>query len=280
VSSSENNISNFLAAIIFWAVLGEFLYSYLISANPLSLTVIADRFIDAFSITMVFVVNNIAIKPPSKRYSYGFHRVESLMNIGVIVLFIGIALFSLYSSTIQLFTGWSSSSYSTFFASIISIPLIILATLLLRSGKESNFHVLFLHSIQDLVIVILALTLSFVSFRFHYSLIDYLGNYAVIAVLIYGNRKIFTRTVKILMEGSPDNITKIEKAIEREFPMAHHLHVWDICEHQRVATLHLSFPKTSKLYETDLVRNRVEQRLRSFGITHVTIQIESDEVSD
>jgi len=240
VSGSENDLSNSLATIIFWAVLGEFVYSYAISSNPLSLSVIADRFVDAISISMVFIVNNIAMRPPSKRYSYGFHRIESLMNIGVIMLFIGIALLSLYSSTVQLLTGGSS----------------------------------------DLVIIVLALILSFLSFQLHYSLIDYFGNYAVIILLIYGNRKIFTRTVKILMEGSPDNIAKIEKAIEREFPMAHHLHVWDICEHQRVATLHLSFPKTSKLYETDLIRNKVEQRLRSFGITHITIQIESNETSD
>ena len=264
-----------IAAFIFWTIFGGFTVSYLISVNPLSLSVMADRAVDALSITMVFLINRVAAKPPSSHYSYGFHRSESLMNIVVIASFVAIALLSLYSSTVEFARNQSVSPFSTLVASVVALPLILLASLLIRTGKESNFYVIFLHSVQDLLIVLLVLILSITSIFLGSAYLIYLGNYAVIGLIVFGNRNVFKRSFTVLMEGSSVDVDKVEETIEKEFPNAHHLHIWDICEHQRVATLHLSFPSTTRIGEIDSVRNMVESKLKNFGITHVTVQIES-----
>lgn len=279
-SNGTRDVRTILSAAIYWIILGEFVFSFLVSSNPLSLSVVADRIIDALSVSMVFLVNRVASKPPDEHYSYGFHRVETLLNVSVIVLFAIIAVISLFSSTLLMLSHAKVTSYSTFMASVISLPLILAATILMKHDQTSNFYVLFLHSFQDLIIVLMVLILSIFSIYFGLYYLEYFGNYVIVGIIIFGNRNVFKTNLRRLMEGSSINIKEVEKTIKDEFPGAHHLHVWDICEHERVATLHMRFAETTQIGEIDSIRERAKKRLREFGITHVTIQIESKHTKD
>jgi cobalt-zinc-cadmium efflux system protein len=77
------------------------------------------------------------------------------------------------------------------------------------------------------------------------------------------------------MEGSQVSVREVEDRIKKEFPNAHHLHIWDICQHQRVATLHLSVPLCTKISELDKTNAAIKSLLSKYGVNHVTIQFES-----
>ena len=89
MSSNQGNTPyrDLLTASIYWIILVIFLYSYFQTRNPLSLSVATDRVVDALSISFIFLVNRIARKPADEYHSFGFHRVEVILNATVILLF-------------------------------------------------------------------------------------------------------------------------------------------------------------------------------------------------
>lgn len=272
--------NNVLVALIYWAILGLFLYSYIESGNPLSLSVTSDRLVDALSISMVFLVNRISDKPSDEFHSYGFHRVETLLNMSIITLFVAISAYSAILTTELLIRSIPISSSSTALSSIITIPLLIVTGVAIEHDEKSNFRVMFIHTLQDLVIIIVALALSLLSFYFLGQYLTYIGSYAVLFIILYGNRNIFRRSVNILLEGSPVSVKEVERMIRAEFPNAHHLHIWDICQHQRVATLHLSVSPQMRIGELDYKRKDIEGKLSKYGVNHVTLQFESNSGDD
>lgn len=279
-SESSLRVRNVITAGIYWLILGIFLYSYVNSGNPLSLSVVSDRIVDALSISLIFVINRIAEKPLDEHFSYGYHRAETLMNVFVIVLFLSIAVIAAVETTMLLTSHVSRPVTSTAFASLISLPLILIAAFFMESHEGSNFRVMFLHALQDIAIVILTLALAAFTYYTSMYYVGYIGSYFVLIVIIYGNRKIFSRNITVLMEGSAVNIDSIEESIRDEFPNAHHLHVWDMCQHERMATLHLRVPASMTIGDLDTTKASIEQKLHSYGVTHVTIQFESDSVSE
>ncbi|OWP56235.1 MAG: hypothetical protein B2I17_07040 [Thermoplasmatales archaeon B_DKE] len=268
--------NNVITALLYWIILGLFLYSYLESGNPLSLSVTSDRLVDALSISMIFLVNRISNKPTDEFHSYGFHRVEALLNILIITLFIAISAYSAILTTELLIHGIPISSGSTALSAIITIPLLIVAGVTIEHDEKSNFRVMFIHTLQDLAIIIVALAFSLLSFYFFSQYLDYLGSYIVLFIILYGNRNMFRRSVNILLEGSSVSVKEVEEMIRKEFPNAHHLHIWDICQHQRVATLHLSILSQMQIGELDSVRKDIEGILSKYGVNHVTVQFESN----
>ncbi len=268
---------NTIAASIYWIILGIFLYSYLHTGNPISLSVATDRVVDALSISFIFLVNRIAGKPGDAHHSYGFHRVETLLNTSVILLFTAMAVYSALETTHLLLTNAVRSPGSAVIPSIMALVLLLISAFFLDKDEKSNFSVLFNHTFQDLGAIIVTLAFSLASEYFTGLPLDYIGSYAVLVIIIYGNRKMFGRNINILLEGSPVSIKEVEDRIREEFPNAHHLHIWDICQHERVATLHLSVPSFMKIGDLYSTKARIEDRLSSYGVNHVTIQFESGE---
>ncbi len=255
---------NTIAASIYWIILGIFLYSYLHTGNPISLSVATDRVVDALSISFIFLVNRIAGKPGDAHHSYGFHRVETLLNTSVILLFTAMAVYSALETTHLLLTNAVRSPGSAVIPSIMALVLLLISAFFLDKDEKSNFSVLFNHTFQDLGAIIVTLAFSLASEYFTGLPLDYIGSYAVLVIIIYGNRKMFGRNINILLEGSPVSIKEVEDRIREEFPNAHHLHIWDICQHERVATLHLSVPSFMKIGDLYSTKARIEDRLSSY----------------
>ena len=275
----ESSRGTTLAIVIYQTVLAVFLFSFLESKNPLSLSMVADRFIDAISITLIPVINWFAQKPSSGQFSYGYHRAETFMNFSAIILFVFLSIISAISSSYIFFTHVDVPSLSTFYASVISVPLILVAAIFLRGSKSSNFYVIFLHSLQDLVATISVLLISLLSIYSNLYYMDSVGNFLVLGIILYGNRKLLGRSVTVLMEGTSSDVESIAESLEQEFPGVHHLHIWDICEHQRMATLHMNVAPKMQLAETNLIKSSIEKRLSEYGVTHVTIQFEPDQAT-
>ena len=157
------------------------------------------------------------------------------------------AAYSALVTTQLLLANAVRSPGSAVIPSIAALVLLLIAAFFMDKDEKSNFSVLFIHTIQDLGAIMVTLAFSLASAYFTGLPLDYIGSYAVLVIILYGNRKMFGRNINILLGGSPVSIREVEDMVRAEFPNAHHLHIWDICQHQRVATLHLSIPSSLKL---------------------------------
>jgi cobalt-zinc-cadmium efflux system protein len=103
-----------------------------------------------------------------------------------------------------------------------------------------------------------------------------------IAILIVRSGVLLCKKcIHIFMEGTPDEIksTDISKELEKfeEIIEIHDLHVWTLTSNLYAMTVHVKV-KPEILQQTNILLKKINQTMRQrFGITHCTIQIESDQ---
>ncbi len=263
-----------LAALLYWLLLFSFVISYVISRNSISLVLTADRLTDAFGMTVALASQRIVKRPPTGRFTYGFHRFESLSSTAMIVVFIILLVFSGYLSYVQLGSSRFPDPVPTIIVSAISLGVLPVITYLLHDDRNLTSQTMSVHTIQDIITSAMALVASTVLLFFNNGDIGFAFSVLIIAVSFYLNRNLILRNMRLLMEGTDLNAYEIEQALKKEFPMVHHLHIWDVCRHYRLATVHIYADKDKRLGELDDMRQKLDEYLSAKGINHLTVQFE------
>ncbi len=264
-----------LAALLYWILLLSFLLSYAISRNSISLVLTADRLMDAFGMTIALASQRIVERPPTGQFTYGFHRFESLSSTGMIVAFIILLVYSGYVSSGQLSSRAFPDPLPTIYVSALSLVVLPFISYLLHNDRNLTSQTMNVHTIQDIVTSAMALVASFILLFFNSGTAGFAFSILIIAVSAYLNRNLVTKNLRLLMEGTELNANEIEEALKDKFPMVHHLHIWDVCRHYRLATVHLYADRDQRLEELDATRNQLAEFLGSRGINHLTVQFES-----
>lgn len=264
-----------LSTVLYWVLLFSFISSYLLSENSISLILTADRLVDAVGMTIALGSQRIVSRPPTAQFTYGFHRFESLSSAGMITAFFIILFYSGYVA----FADVRSSSYSdpvpTAIASVLSLAILPVISLLLHEDQNLTSQTMNVHTIQDIITSALALAASVVIVLYNRGTVGFLFSVLIIGVSIYLNRGLVSRNLRLLMEGTELDAGEIERSLKKQFPMVHHLHIWDVCKHYRLATVHVYADRGSRLEELDEVRQKISDYLSRWGINHLTVQFES-----
>lgn len=273
-TGKDNNHRVSVAALLYWILLFSFILSYAISRNSISLVLTADRLTDAFGMTVALASQRIVKRPPTGQFTYGFHRFESLSSTGMIVVFILLLVFSGYVSYGQSGSSGFPDPVPTIYVSALSLVVLPVITYLLHNDRNLTSQTMNIHTIQDIVTSAMALVASIILLFFNNGTVGFSFSILIIAVSVYLNRNLILRNMRLLMEGTDLNANEIEQALKKEFSMVHHLHIWDVCRHYRLATVHLYAEKDSRLGELDEVRHKIEEYLSTKGINHLTVQFE------
>lgn len=251
----------------FWLVFSILLMIFILSKNVIALAESLHALFDAitvsFSIFAIYFMRN-------SNYTYGLHRLEvlsALINTSIVV--IGAILSVILSIVYVEFKVIENSSLV-----VISSILVSLILLLTINHKEKGIR---LHTISDVIGYLIGGTGAFISMFYNFeNIIDLITAVLVILVMLFLNVNTIKISLDVLMEKSPVDITMIEKNIREIFPSAHHIHVWALCDHMRIATLHVEENPDTTLRELDIKREKIEKiLLQKFNINHVTIQFES-----
>lgn len=274
-NSAARNSRVPLAAVMYWLLLLSFILSYAASRNSISLVLTADRLTDAFGMTIALASQRIVERPPTGQFTYGFHRFESLSSTGMIVAFIILLIYSGYVSFSQFGTSGYPDPLPTIYVSALSLIVLPIISYLLHNDKNLTSQTMNIHTIQDLITSTMALAASLILLFFNDGTIGFAFSILIIAVSVYLNRNLVLRNLRLLMEGTDLNAIEIEQALKNKYPMVHHLHIWDVCRHYRLATVHIYAEKDKRLGELDEMRQELADYLLSRGINHLTVQFES-----
>lgn len=268
------NIRVTLAAVLYWLLLISFIASYLVSGNSISLVLTADRLMDAFGMTIALVSQRIVTRPPTAQYTYGYHRFESLSSTGMIGAFIILLVFSGYVSYGHLGSSGFPDPLPTIYVSSLSLVVLPMISYLLHNDRNLTSQTMNIHTIQDIITSAMALAASAFLLFYNNSTVGFTFSILIIAVSIYLNRNLVMKNVRLLMEGTDLNANEIEQTLKEEFPMVHHLHIWDVCRHYRLATIHVYADKDKRLEELDEMHQKIDDYLSTKGINHLTVQFE------
>jgi cobalt-zinc-cadmium efflux system protein len=89
---------------------------------------------------------------------------------------------------------------------------------------------------------------------------------------------ILKSSLRIIMQFTPEevDIQKIAKGIESIAGVknTHHVHVWQINEHDLMFEAHLDLAEDIKLSDFEVILKEIKRLLKQNGINHATIQPE------
>lgn len=244
-------------------------------------------FTDIFAIGFSLIALTVSNRPPTSSLTYGYHRLEvfaSLTN--------GISLFLIAALiAIGAYERFLNPSPVYVFGTVIVATIALCANVLsrkiisqqtktmkeLEETEDENILSVSAHVWGDALAsaaVIFGALASFFTGKYFFDPLAAI----VIGVLVL--RSAATTTwggLSIMLERSPlKQMPLVESELEKVEGVSdvHDLHIWKICSHVTVATLHACLNDEGKSKRNETM-NALEQKLTSdFGVQHATIQLE------
>ncbi|MFQ5743691.1 MAG: cation diffusion facilitator family transporter [Acidobacteriota bacterium] len=251
-------------------------------ANSLALMADAGHMLtDALALGLAFLAVGFATRPATAEKSYGWYRVEILA-----ALVNGVTLV-----VISLFIFWEAYDRLIDPPVVATRTMLVIATIGLLAngvglrflsghGPSLNVRGAYLHMVGDLISsvgvivggVIMSLTDNY--------LIDPLLSAIIGVVIVVSAYRLLREAVDVLLEATPvgvdlDDVGRALALVEG-VEGAHDLHIWSLTSGLHALSCHVEV-KVDNLSQADAILDRINSVLQArFGITHTTIQIESE----
>lgn len=243
-----------------------------------SLALISDAlhmFTDVGALLLGLIVSKIAHRPSTPTMSYGYQRAEVL---GALVS--SVSLWALcgvlsYEAIHRFFEPETVHGKLVFFVASAGLiaNLVMLKLLHPNQGQSLNVRAAYLHVLGDLLGSVGVIISGIILWIFGWNLIDPIITILFTLFILRGSGKVIRESISILMESTPEGIdpTAVKRALAalEGVKEVHDLHIWTASIHKVALSVHLISDTPQTVLNT--ARECLE---RTFGIRHVTIQVE------
>lgn len=265
----------FLAMII---LASELVFGFLSN----SLALLADAWhmaTDVAAIGLAWFALVQAKKPANLRMTFGYERAGILAAALNGVTLIIITLWILWSAVSRFIHPEHVTSWGMYAGAGIGL-IINLIIIFALQGEDHNLNVkaALLHVIGDVGASAGVIIAGVIIQLTGWNIIDPLISVGIAVVVGMGAWKICKQSFIILMEATPHNIDtdKTVRAIRDIDGVqdVHDLHLWSLTPGKNALSCHVVLSSTVSFAESQAILQRIEHKLESRGIGHVTIQLE------
>ena len=250
-----------------------------------SLALISDavhNFSDVISLVISYIANILVHKKKQTIQStFGYKRAEIIaafinaMSLVVIAVFLGIEAFERFNNPVEI------NSELVIWLAILGIAANGFSVLLLKKDSQHNLNMksAYLHLLSDMLTSVAVLIGGLLMKYYQIYWIDAILTLMISIYLIYISWDILITSLKILMLFTPSHI-KIEDVVNevskvKGIKNVHHVHIWQLNDHDSHFEAHLEFKEDINLSDFDLVCERIEEILHDkFDIHHSNLQPE------
>jgi len=246
-----------------------------------SLSLIADalhNFSDASSLLIAYAARKIGRQPADQFRTFGYKRAEVIAALINLVILVIVGLYLVYEAIWRVFdpqiiTGWTV----VIVASIALVIDIATAILTYTMSKDSvNIRAAFIHNVSDALSSIGVIIAGSLILLYQWYWTDTLITFLIAGYVLYQAALLLPKTIHILMEGAPENISLDTVIQEMEMVQGvsnvHHVHLWQLDEHRNALEAHVvinDFNETENIKQ--LLKSEIE---KTFSITHSTLEFE------
>ncbi|PKP14106.1 MAG: cation transporter [Bacteroidetes bacterium HGW-Bacteroidetes-3] len=250
-----------------------------------SLALISDavhNFSDVVSLIISYGANLLTHKKKQTlEYTFGYKRAEMIAaffnaaSLIVIGVFLGIEAIKRFSEVQEIKSGL------VIWLAILGIAANGLSVLLLKNDAKHNMNMksAYLHLLSDMLTSVAVLIGGLLMKYYQIYWIDALLTLIISVYLIFMSWNIFKDSLKILMLFAPSHI-KINEIVDEVLKVEgieniHHIHIWQLNDHECHFEAHLEFKEDINLSQFDFVCEEVEILLfEKFQIHHCNLQPE------
>lgn len=290
-SHSHNHHNKVSEKKLFWVILLNFGITLVEIVGGLvsgSLSLISDalhNFSDAIAVIISYIAIKLGQRENSLKHTFGLKRAEilaALLNSSVLV---GISIYLFYEAINRFYNPEQIAGQMMLIVAIVGLLGNLLSIYFLEAGAHENMNIksAYLHMLSDAIssVAVILGAIGIIYFEIYW--IDPLLTIAIGVYVLYESFKILKKSVHILMEGAPVDISieEIKEVVESidGLKNVHHIHIWSVGEKDIFFEAHAEL-EDMMLSSAGQVRKKVEDKLLEFGINHVTLQIEVDECEE
>lgn len=249
-----------------------------------SLSLLSDalhNFSDVLSLIVSYIADIYSKKDASVSKTFGYKRAEIIAAFVNSATLIIVAVYLIYEASFRFFNPQAIESGLVIWLAILGIIFNGFSVLLLHKESKSNMNMrsAYLHLFTDMAASVAVLIGGLLMKYFEWFWVDSLLTVLIALYLLVMGYDLLKTSFKVLMLFTPDelNLEVINDAVCKipEIKNMHHIHIWQLNEHETHLEAHLDFYEDVTLSEFDAVLTKVEELLyHEFGINHVTIQPE------
>ena len=254
-----------------------------------SLALLADAghmLTDTMALALAALAFRVSSRPADSKRSYGYQRFQILaafINGLTLLVVVGWILFEAVRRLMS-----PPEVMGPMMLAVASAGLLvnIFAFIVLHGGDKENMNIqgAALHVAGDLLGSVAAIVAAIVIIYTAWMPIDPILSILVALLILRSAWHLLKRSAHILLEGAPEWLDqdRMQKRLIERIPAVnsiHHVHVWGLTPQHLMLTMHVAL-KDNPPHPTEVVR-RVKNVLREdFGISHSTIEIETDDCAD
>ena len=250
-----------------------------------SLALISDavhNFSDVISLIISYVANLLSNrKKQTLHQTFGYKRAEiiaALINAASLVIiaaFLGFEAFKRFYDPAEIKSGL------VIWMALLGIAVNGFSVLLLKNDAEHNLNMksAYIHLLTDMLTSVAVLVGGILMKYYQIYWIDALLTLIISIYLIYLSWDILVNSLKILMLFAPDHISIDDVVTElnkiKGIRNIHHVHIWQLNDHDCHFEAHIEFKNDIKLSQFDLICEEIELILKDkFQINHSNLQPE------
>ncbi|MEH6764254.1 MAG: cation diffusion facilitator family transporter [Aequorivita antarctica] len=249
-----------------------------------SLSLLSDalhNFSDVLSLSVSYVADRYSKKDASVEKTFGYKRAEIIAAFVNSATLIIVAIYLIYEAILRFENQKHIESGLVIWLALLGIVVNGFSVILLYKDSKSNMNMrsAYLHLLTDMAASVAVLIGGLLMKYYEWFWVDSILTFLIAIYLIVMGYGLLKSSYKVLMLFTPDdlNLELINEAICKipEIKNVHHMHIWQLNEHETHLEAHIDFHEDVTLSQFDAVLTKVEELLyHDFGINHVTIQPE------
>ena len=254
-----------------------------------SLALLADAghmLTDTMALALAALAFRVSSRPADSKRSYGYQRFQILAAFVNGLTLLGIVGWILFEAVRRLMSPPEVMGPMMLVVASVGLLVNVFAFIVLHGGDKENMNIqgATLHVLGDLLGSIAAIVAAIVIIYTAWMPIDPILSILVALLILRSAWYLLKRSAHILLEGAPEWLDqeRMQRRLIERIPAVnsiHHVHVWGLTPQHLMLTMHVALNGIPP--DPTAVVRRVKNVLREdFGISHSTIEIETEDCAD
>lgn len=246
-----------------------------------SLTLLSDSGhmgVDALALSLAAFASWIVRRPTTAKHTYGFGRTEVIVAWLSSILLIVLIIRIVFEAISRLHTPHPIAGKTVIIVAVLGLLINILTAWVLHKGEKTlNTKAAFLHVLSDLLGSVAVLASGVIIYFTNWTKIDPILSIFVCVLVLVATIRLLRESLLVLMEGAPAHIDTVDVMLIMQqvhgVSTIHDLHIWTLTSGTILLTAHVVV--TDHKYWPTIIDDLREVIQKNFGISHVTLQIET-----
>ncbi len=283
VDTNRTNASSKPLLIALFITLGFAIFEVsggLLSGSLALLSDAGHMFTDVLALGLSLGAALLTMRKPTKKHTFGFHRVEILVAFVNGITLVVLALIIIIEGVNRFQQPRQVDSSLMLIIALIGLGANLLGMFILREKTKDNLNVkgAYLHMMGDLLSSVGVIVAALLILFFGLVEADPIISIVIGLVIIIGAYRLVNQSITILLEAVPEHIdlVEVEQAIEQieGVESIHDIHAWTLTSGVYAMNIHIIVKDQPVSSCSPLLREINDMLKGKFQITHTTIQFE------